>query len=261
MLQFQLRNQIQLNTEKRNARMNFFNTRWAHDHIDKHIDREMFELGAQQMNQVSEQILNGYKSCNGAFSEKMSDTRSNWMNSLKKESIDFLAQQRGMRAAAIQQEAALYRAVTGLVEKMFDVLQAYAYDFNQEIGWNPLQVTCTKPTLVNEILRYNKLREPVESITTFRARLSTRFTSMVIIGRKNCVEFRMLPVEEVIGLTKAEAAYVPFLSFECQLEEGGCEWYHNNALLTNETLEALCMEAFSRLIGATRDEAAANEAI
>jgi hypothetical protein len=114
---------------------------------------------------------------------------------------------------------------------------------------------------VNEILRYNKLREPVESITTFRARLSTRFTSMVIIGRKNCVEFRMLPVEEVIGLTKAEAAYVPFLSFECQLEETGCEWYHNNAVLTNETLEALCMEAFSKLIGATRDEAKANEAI
>jgi hypothetical protein len=261
MLQFQLRNQIQVNTDKRNARMNFFNTRWAHEGIDKHIDREMYELGAQQLNQVSEQIINGYKSCNGAFSEKMSDTRSNWMNNLKRESIDFLAQQRGMRAAAIQQEAALYRAVTSLVEKLFDLLQAYSYDFNQEIGWNPLQVTCTKPTLVTEVLRYNKLREPVESVTTFRGRLSTRFTSMVVIGRKNCVEFRLLPVEEVIGLTKAEASYKPFLSFECNLEEGGCEWYQNGAVVTNEMLEVLCMEAFTKLIGLTRDEAAANEAI
>jgi hypothetical protein len=261
MLQFQLKNQIQLNTEKRKERMNFFNTRWAHENIDKHIDREMYELGAAQLNQVSEQILNGYKSCNGAYSEKMNTTRSNWMNRLKEESIDFLAKQRGMRAAAIQQEAALYRAVTALVEKIFDLLQAYSYDFNQEIGWNPLQVTCTKPTLVTEVLRYNKLREPVETLTTFRARLSTRFTSMVIIGRKNAIEFRLLPVEEVIGLSKAEAAYEPFLGFQCQLEGTSCEWYYNEAPLNNENLEALCMEAFTKLIGLSQDEAQVSESI
>src|SRR5205814_772030 len=128
--------------------------------------------------------------------------------------------QRGIRLRAVEEESQRYQSTKDLIEQLFDLLQVYALDFNQSAAWTSLQVTCTKPAFVTEVLRYNVLREPVETITTFRCRLSTRFLSLVIVGRKDCIEFRLLPVEEVIGLSRAEAAYEPFLVIDSYFVDG-----------------------------------------
>ncbi len=240
----------------KSERDEFFNIRWGKDSpADKKVDRRSFETlesAGNQLQNVSEAILGSFK--NGCAST----TRINWMNGLTKDALSFIAHQRGMRLRAVEEEAGRYQASKNLLEQIFDLLQLYAYDFNTSAVWTSLQVTCTRPAFVSEVLRYNKLREPIDTITTFRARISTRFLSLVIVGRKDSIEFRLLPVEEVIGLSRAEAAYDPFLTIESKEEDGEIMWLVANHELTAAGIETICMELFSILIEQTKLEATRN---
>ncbi len=236
-----------------------FSNRWGKDSaFNKNVDRAAYELcnpKKEAAQPVNDQILNLHKL------GPESNTRLKWMNRLAKDALAFIADQRGAKVRAIEEESQRYLSTKALIERLYYLLQVYALYFNQTAGWSSLQVTCTKPAFVTEVLRYNKLREPVETITTFRCRLSTRFLSLVLVGRIDCIEFRLLPVEEVIGLSRTEAAYEPFLVIDSYVKQNDISWTICDEPLSNDSLEDLCMDLFSILIEQTKDEAAKNQAV
>lgn len=218
------------------------------------VDRHHYELGASRLKDdtaaLTEQILASYKVCD-------SESRSTWMRRLAQDSMRFLARQRGVKLQAMREETIFNQALSELIQRIFDYLQTYSYDFNHVMGWNELRVTCTKPGFVTEILRYNKFREPLETITNFRARLSTRYMSLVIRGRRDTIEFLFLPVDKVIGLSKAEGAYTPVCQIKGNLADDRITWQFGEEPLSNEQLAVLCMDLFAGLIERTKTESAA----
>ncbi|GEM_PF-3057133 len=221
------------------------------------VDRRHYEVSGltrkDDATALTEKILSSYHTCD-------SESRATWMKRLANDSMQFLARQRRVKLQTLKEETIYNQAISDLIQRIYDCLQAYSYDFNHAMGWNELRVTCTRPAFVTEILRYNKFREPLETVTNFRARLSTRYMSLVIRGRKDTVEFLFLPVDKVIGLSKAEGAFTPACQLKGTLADGQIKWSLNGEELFREQLEVLCMELFSGLIERTKAESAEHSA-
>src|SRR5262249_40198929 len=111
--------------------------------------------------------------------------RAGFIEKITKDAMDFLADHRGARYKAIREEMAYNQAMVCLVDRLFDSLRLYCFQFNRALGWPELHVTTTKPEFVTEVMRYNKLREPIESYSYYRARLSTRYVSLMMRGRRD----------------------------------------------------------------------------
>lgn len=184
--------------------------------------------------------------------EKQSDEQAQWTQELAKSSMEYLAKRRGQWLKKAETEAKYNQSNAKLVQKLCKQLSIFASEFNYAIGWKDLYVTMTEPSLVTEVLRYNKFREPLESVTTFRARLSTRHMSLVIKGNRNKIEFFLMPVEKVIGLSKAEEDLKPVYTLEAEYDAStdSIEWSADQ-----ETLDEILKSQFTDLIHESREQA------
>jgi hypothetical protein len=240
----------------RSSSTEFNKSRWAEleQGLKKTVDKQHYAITAfrDDPSSLTEQILANYKTCTN-------DSRVSWMQQLAKESMHFLAQQRGIKLQVVLKETVYNQAIWELLTRVFDQLQTYSFEFNHVMGWNELRTTTTRPALITEVLRYNKFREPLETTTCFRGRLSTRFMSLVIRGKKDCLEFLFLPVEKVIGLSKAESYYEPVCTMNGKLSDGQVTWYLNDQELSNEQLTATCIDLFTDLIARTKQASQADQ--
>lgn len=233
------------------SREAFLDTRWRHsaDEI-KRYDKASFGLGSNryydETADLTEQILSTYNTCaNGR--------RSDWMRDLARESIEFIADVRGMQYKAVKKETIFNQSIAHIVTELYTMLRAYAFEFNHSVGWNDLYITCSKPGFVTEVTRYNIFREPVESVTNFRARMSTRSWSVVIRGRKNKIDVLLIPVYKVIGLSKAETEFPPILSLSGTLTKQQVQWSLNGQPLLEGQMENIAMEVFAALITKSKE--------
>jgi len=233
------------------SREAFLDTRWRHtaDEI-KRYDKASFGMGSNryydETADLTEQILSSYNTC-------ANERRTSWMRDLARDSIEFIADVRGMQYRAVKKETIFNQSIAHVVTELFTMLRTYAFEFNHSVGWNELYITCSKPSFVTEVTRYNIFREPVESVTNFRARLSTRSWSLVIRGRRNKIDVMLLPVYKVIGLSKAETEFPPLLTLTGTLTKQQVNWYLNNQLLQEGQLETLAMELFAALINKSKE--------
>ena len=128
-------------------------------------------------------------------------------------------------------------AVSDLIEKSFDLLRSYAWEFNGFLAYPELHVTATKPAYVSEVLRYSVFREPLDTISKLRARLSTRFYSLILRGHQGSVEFIAMPAHKAIGLTTAEDIYEPLATFSVTVEEMLPFWQWEGQVVSDQLLE------------------------
>lgn len=243
---------IRLAANTNNAsREAFLDTRWRHsaDEI-KRYDKGSFGLGSNpyydETADLTEQILSTYNTC-------ANERRSSWMRDLARDSMEFIADVRGMQYKAIKKETLFNQSIAHIVTELYNMLRAYAFEFNHSVGWNELYITCSKPGFVTEVLRYNIFREPVESITNFRARMSTRSWSLVVRGRRNKIDVMLIPVYKVIGLTKAETEFPPILTLSGTLTKQQVQWHLNDQPLLEGQLENIAMEIFAALITKSKE--------
>ena len=180
--------------------------------------------------------------------------RAGFIEKITKDAMEFLANHRGERYKAIREEIAYNQAMVSLIERLFDSLRLYCFQFNRALGWPELHVTTTKPEFVSEVMRYNKLREPIESYSYYRARLSTRHVSLMMRGRRDKIEFFLLPPDKVIALSLTEANYEPISRLNALLTGDLVTWGLDGAELTEAGYEVLCMQLFEKLIAKSREE-------
>ncbi|MBX9876851.1 MAG: hypothetical protein K2Y22_00190 [Candidatus Obscuribacterales bacterium] len=180
-------------------------------------------------------------------------SRSDWMRSLTQTSLSMLASSRGTRLQVVQQQAKYDNSTADLIGKIFSILRTYAYQYNHSIGWSELHVTCSIPGFVTEVMRYNILREASETLTYFRARLSTSSYSLVMRGRNHKIEVFLIPVSKSIGLTQSEKNFKPIVTFTSRLEGNSVEWSMEDQPLVDGHMELIAMELFTMLISASNE--------
>lgn len=179
--------------------------------------------------------------------------RSDWMRNLAQNSISALASSRGTQVKAVEKQAKLDQSTADLIGKIFSVLRTYAFEYNHSIGWSELHITCSIPGFVTEVLRYNILREASETVTYFRARLSTSTHSLVLRGRDQKIEAFVIPVSKSIGLTQTEKNFKPVATFTSNVQGNNVDWYMERQPLVDGHLELIGMELFSMLVSTSNE--------
>lgn len=233
------------------SREAFLDTRWRHSAGEiKRYDKASYGSGGNryydETADLTEQILSTYNTC-------ANERRSSWMRDLARDSMEFIADVRGTQFTKVRKETIMNQSIAHIVTEIYSMLRAYAFEFNHSVGWNELYITCSKPGFVTEVTRYNIFREPIESTTNFRARLSTRSWSVVIRGKKNKIDIMLIPVYKVIGLSKAETEFPPLLTLTGTLTKQQVQWHLNDQPLLEGQLESIAMEVFAALIHKSKE--------
>jgi len=218
---------------------------------NRDIDKKAYEntvpeAGAVLLhNALSQQILVYHES-------EPAESGNDWMYKLKEESMQFLADQKGVELHKLQRDSVYKKGIESLIDKVFGLLQRYTYEFNQIAAGTDLHVSGSIAGEVTEVLHYNKLREAEETQTFFRARLSTRLYSLNLRGKDDCVDFYLVPANKAMALSKSESEYKPLSRIQVRITDQGMMWRMDNGVPTVESLEELCMWLFSNLINETK---------
>lgn len=204
---------------------------------------------SDQLSNVAQQVLVYHES------EATANTGADWMSRLKEESMHFLAEQRGVQLQQLYREAAYKKGVEVLVDKIFGLLQRYAYEFNQVAGGTDLHVSGTISGDVTEATKVNRQREVEETETFFRARFSTRLFSLVVRGKDDHIDFYLIPTTRVMALSKYENEYKPISTLQVRITEQGMMWRMADAVPPVDHLDKLCMWLFTTLVEETKEAA------
>lgn len=232
------------------SRESLYASRWG---IIKSLARQMdrkagdptWQIRRDSLSDLTEQILTTYQT--GASTD-----RQEWVSQLARDSASYVSSLRNQQKQRASDEISLQQATEEMVQKAFSLLRTYAFEFNNAVGLSELHVTCTKPNTVTEVTRYSLSREPIETLTNYRARISTRFFSLTVRGNEGTIEFYLLPVQKVIGMSKTELAYRPVARLMGSLNASQPCWMIGDQELSSEKLEILLSELFKELIEHSR---------
>ena len=223
--------------------------------LNREVDRKSYENAVPEAgavlphNALSQQILVYHES-------EPAESGNDWMYKLKEESMQFLADQKGVELHKLQRDSVYKRGIESLIDKVFGLLQRYTYEFNQIAAGTDLHVTGSISGEVTEVMRYNKAREAEETQTFFRARLSTRLFSLNLRGHDDTVEFFLVPANKAMALSKSESELKPLTSIQVRITDQGMMWRMEGGVPAVESLEELCMWLFSNLISETKHQTA-----
>lgn len=233
--------------------------------LSRQVDRGGYEHGGYENNAtvgdvtaeereaaLSRQILVYHESQNA-------ETGNDWMYKLKEDSMQYLAEKRGIDLQQIYRESIYKKGVETLIDKIYGLLQRYQFEFNQVAGGTELHVSGTISGDVTEVTRVNKMREAQETKTYFRARLSTRSHSLVLRGKDDAIDFYLIPVNKVMALSKSEVDYKPLTRIQVKISELGMMWRMSDGNPAVDSLDELCMWLFSHLITATKEAASKDD--
>ncbi|MBI1272090.1 hypothetical protein GC174_16805 [bacterium] len=182
-----------------------------------------------------------------------------WMSQLKQNTMQALADQRGVKLQEIYKESVYKTGIAVLIDKIYGLLQRYTYDFNRVAGGTDLHVSGTISGDVTEVTRYNRLREVEETATYFRCRFTTRHYALVVRGYEDTVESYLIPANIVMGLSRAEEQYPPLCVMQVKISEQGMMWRMKDSEPPVDTLDQLCMWLFTRLVDETKKSLTMND--
>lgn len=195
--------------------------------------------GAQS--QLSARILDNYISSSR-------NLRQPFLDHITQKSLTIHANHQARLLQAESEEGALERSMKRYINEIFSLFESYSVMLNRNIGIASLQIVWTEPNAVTETVEYDRQRQPLTTVTTYRCRFSTSKLSLVIRGQDSMIDFFILPVESVIGLSKTESQHLPLMTFTGELMGSEINWEVENKKLTDERCERYCLLLFDYFI-------------
>lgn len=197
--------------------------------------------------ELAQQIL-------GNYAETVAPVRRDVLANITSASSDFLAGRGRNPEPAISAPSSMSTSMTALVDRIFSILEPYVHELNQTFRATDLSITFTPPAVVNENVGYDALRRPSLVLSSYRCRISTSRLALVIRGREDHIDFFLLPVESVMGLSKVEDEHRPVMTFSAYAQSGVVYWEVENKPLTEERMERFILMTFEHLLDLTREE-------
>lgn len=229
----------------------YFDRQWGKNTaFQKSVNRDEYVVEtADHTADIHDQILVQFKTT------KVNSGRNTFLSKIAVDSFDFIQEQKMRMAKAKQEETLCHNSMATMMEHIFEILKSYAYELNNALGYGPLHVAATNPQAVTEIVKFNSLRQAEETVTYYRARLSTPFYSLVLRGDKKGIQFYIMPVARAIGLSKQECHFIPVMRLSTHVYDGTVAWSCDNARsLSPSMVELICMNLFQRLIEETKEQ-------
>lgn len=187
----------------------------------------------------------------GNYTETISPKNREFLDNLTRESQEFLAGQNRRNTGELPTTVATQ--MMKLVDKVFAILDPYVVELNTSFRATDLSVTSTPPSMVTESFD-ESFRRPAIKVSSYRARVSTSRLSLVIRGKEGRIDFYILPVNQVIGLSKTEDMHLPLMTFTAEAKHGEICWEVEGKELSSDRLERFTLHSFEHLIELTREE-------
>ncbi len=191
--------------------------------------------------QLSARILDNYITSNR-------NVRQPFLDHITQKSLTIHANHQARLLQAENGESALERSMKRYIDEIFNLFESYSVMLNRNIGVAALQIAWTEPNAVTETVEYDRQRQPLRTVTTYRCRFSTKQLSLVIRGQDSTIDFFILPVESVIGLSKTESQHLPLMTFTGEKDGTMVQWEVESKKLTDERCERYCLLLFDYFI-------------
>ncbi|HEY9733196.1 MAG TPA: hypothetical protein V6C89_14860 [Drouetiella sp.] len=143
------------------------------------------------------------------------------------------------------------------VDKMFDVFQNCAYEFNKIAAGTELEINWIRPFLSKEVTAAWQQQEHANLI--FSGRVSTRRWTMVVKGTTEEVVIFILPADKLIGFALSANNFKPYFSMIPVTENLDVRWQIEDHLMPPELFNNIYKELFDGLIRFAREEAHPDE--
>ena len=130
----------------------------------------------------------------GNYQVRAQNVRIDFLEKITGDSLAFLADQ-GRPQAESNLHLVMTESMTSVVDEVFETLEPYIAEFNKALACTQLAVSSTSPATVRETVSYDGLRQPMSTLSSYRARVSTCRLSIVVRGQDDSVDFFLLPVE------------------------------------------------------------------
>lgn len=170
---------------------------------------------------------------------------------IARDSTAFIEEYRQMATSRQAEERALEASMQSIVDRSFAAVEPYIEELNSKLGRSELHVSCTPPEWVSEEYGPGHNRE---RRSYYRARICTGRLSIVLRGARDRVDFYVLPVSLIMGLSKVEDHYGPLMSFQAAPRGAFMDWEVEGKALTRERLERYCLLLFNFLLEETKTD-------
>ncbi|MCC7526953.1 MAG: hypothetical protein IT342_00440 [Candidatus Melainabacteria bacterium] len=207
---------------------------------------DTFENLTRVQAELAQQILVNY-------AETVSPVRRDFLENMTSASAQFLAA-RHRPAQPVYVPTSMSTSMSQLVDRIFNTLEPYIHELNQTFRATDLSITFTPPSVVSENYTSDTSRRPSVVVSSYRCRISTSCLALVIRGKEDRIDFFVLPVERVMGLSKTEDQHEPLMTFTASAQSGAIYWDVEQKPLTEERLEKYILLVFEHLLDLTREE-------
>lgn len=143
------------------------------------------------------------------------------------------------------------------VDKMFDIFQNCAYEFNKIAAGTELEINWIRPFLSKEVTTNWQQQENANLI--FSGRVSTRRWTMVVKGTTEEVIVFILPADKLIGFALSHNNFKPYFSMIPVSDKLDVHWQVEEHIMPPELFPTIYKELFDGLIRFAREEAHADE--
>ncbi len=143
------------------------------------------------------------------------------------------------------------------VDKMFDIFQNCAYEFNKVAAGSELEVNWIRPFLSKEVT--NSWHQQENANLIFSGRVSTRRWTMVIKGTTEEVAVFILPADKLIGFALSHNNFKPYFTMTPISDTLDVHWRIEEHNMPPELFPTIYKELFDGLIRFAREEARLDE--
>ncbi len=152
----------------------------------------------------------------------------------------------------------LQEVMISTVDKMFDIFQNCAYEFNKVAAGSELEVNWIRPFLSKEVTNsWHQQQENANLI--FSGRVSTRRWTMVIKGTIEEVVVFILPADKLIGFALSHNNFKPYFTMTPISDKLDVHWRIEEHNMPPELFPTIYKELFDGLIRFAREEARLDE--
>lgn len=225
---------------------NYFCYKWrVKDNFNRSIDRQMFHLSVHGADNhkslMSHKMLQLHKS-------RFKGNRRDMVVNLAQDAMEFLEQRRLEHSVHSNEQVIYSTAMTDMVEMCFNLLLSCATELNTILGLSELFITATEPNF--EIK--DKTKETVCSYT--QCRFSTSLYSLVMEGRREKINFYIVPSDELISVEEVALQYESITKWSATMNKNKqAVWMSQGMELNDDVLEVSAIQLLSQLIDKTKE--------
>jgi hypothetical protein len=161
--------------------------------------------------------------------------------------------QHGPEVSEQEYADAVHEAMISIIDRIFDIFQNSAYEFNKIAGGSELELNWVRPFITKEGAP-SWMGSNVEPVTVFTGRMSTRLWTLIMKGTTDMIQTFILPTSKLMTFNISSSTFKPYLQLEPCFDNGILGWKLDSHNISPALLQPIARELFNGLLRFAKNE-------